>query len=134
MKDKEKTNDIYDICLDKKSLYCLRTMGEETCSKCKTFQMYKLGFEEGRKETAELKAIHESDKEAISIIIEKGKELEKENKELKAQVENLKDCSNCKHCNYSNRILAYVCDIGDIIGDTMPAYEHCDKWEMQNGR
>lgn len=50
MTEEEKSSDIYDICLDKKSLYCLRRMGEETCSKCKTYQMYKLGFAGGRNE------------------------------------------------------------------------------------
>lgn len=50
MTDEEKASDIYDICLEKKSICCIRKMGEETCSKCKTYKMYKLGLEEGRKE------------------------------------------------------------------------------------
>lgn len=50
MIDEEKVSDIYDICLEKKSIYCNRKMGEETCSKCKTYKMYKLGLAEVRKE------------------------------------------------------------------------------------
>lgn len=79
MTDEEKTNDIYDICLEKKSIYCNRKMGEETCNKCKTYQMYKLGLEEGRKEKEEF----------IGMFI--NVDLEKENAELKAQVEEIQN-------------------------------------------
>lgn len=58
-------------------------------------------------------------------------ELEKENTELKAKIEKMADCSNCKHWYYSGS-LTYVCDCSDKIGDSIEpmAYEHCDKWEL----
>lgn len=48
MTDEGKANDIYEICLDRKSLCCIRQSGEDTCDKCKTYQMFKVGLEAGR--------------------------------------------------------------------------------------
>ena len=58
-------------------------------------------------------------------------ELERENAELKAKIEKLADCSNCKHWHYSSS-LVYVCDCSDKISDSIDSvtYEHCDKWEL----
>ena len=60
-------------------------------------------------------------------------ELEKEIAELKAKIEKMADCSNCKHWHYSTRLLAYVCDCSDKISDSIDSrtYEHCDKWELK---
>lgn len=48
MTDEEKASDIYEICLDRKSLCCIRQSGEDTCDKCKTYQMFKVGLEAGK--------------------------------------------------------------------------------------
>lgn len=58
-------------------------------------------------ENEQLKAIHESDKKSISLIIEKGEELEKENAELKKEISVLLSCSNC----LDNKG-GYICDKG----------------------
>ena len=57
----------------------------------------------------------------------------KENVELKAKVEKMADCSNCKHWHYSTRLLAYICDCSDKISDSIDSrtYDHCDKWELE---
>ena len=57
----------------------------------------------------------------------------KENAELKAKIEKMIDCSNCKHWHYSTRLLAYVCDCSDKISDSIDSrtYEYCDKWEIK---
>lgn len=59
--------------------------------------------------------------------------LQEENEQLKAYIEQFKDCSNCKHWSYSTRLLAYVCDCSDKISDSIDSrtYEHCDKWEIE---
>lgn len=76
----EEEKDIYNICLDKKSLYCIRRMGEETCNKCKTYQMYRLGLAEGRKEKC-----FEQNKDGTI----RPCEVMKDNEELKEDVESL---------------------------------------------
>lgn len=48
-------SDIYEICLDRKSLCCIRQSGEDTCDKCKTYQMFKVGLETGRPEWHDLR-------------------------------------------------------------------------------
>ena len=86
MTDEEK--DFYDICLEKKSLYCIRRMGEETCIKCKKYQMYKLGQVEGRKE----KCLEQNNDGTIRPC-----EVMKDNEQLKAQIEKMKNFYNCSH-------------------------------------
>ena len=46
--------------------------------------------------------------------------------------EKITDCSNCKHWYYSST-LVYACDCSDKTGDSIDpmAYEHCDKWELE---
>lgn len=62
----------------------------------------------------------------------KYKSYKDENAELKAKIEKMADCSNCKHWHYSTRLLAYFCDCSDKISDSINSrtYEHCDKWEL----
>ena len=88
-----------------------------------------VGYKEGFKDGAE-----------FGYEIGKNENLSKENQDLRKQVEELKakiekmaDCSNCKHWNYSTRLLAYVCDCSDKISDSIDSrtYEHCDKWELE---
>lgn len=81
MTDEEKASDIYEICLDRKSLCCIRKSGEDTCDKCKTYQMYKIGLEAGRKlgKEEQWKATEKAQKKTSSRI----RDLEKENAELK---------------------------------------------------
>ena len=88
-----------------------------------------VGYKEGFKDVAE-----------FGYEIGKNENLSKENQDLRKQVEELKakiekmaDCSNCKHWNYSTRLLAYVCDCSDKISDSTDSrtYEHCDKWELE---
>ena len=61
-----------------------------------------------------------------------NQDLIKQIEELKAKIEKMKDCSNCKHWHYSTRLLAYCCDCSDMISDSTDSrtYEHCDKWEL----
>lgn len=127
MTDEERESDIYDICLEKKSIYCNRKMGEETCSKCKTFKMYKLGLAEGRKggyDQGYKKATeraYERQQDLTDTYIKDGKKIEqlgKENEALKQSVaeaeeiivelkahckavdevnEKMKCCENCRY-------------------------------------
>ena len=62
-----------------------------------------------------------------------NQDLRKQVEELKAKIERLADCSNCKHWDYSTRLLAYFCDCSDKISDSIDSrtYEHCDKWELE---
>ena len=68
-----------------------------------------------------------------SDLLEENQDLRKQVEELKAKIEKMADCSNCKHWNYSTRLLAYVCDCSDKISDSIDSrtYEHCDKWELK---
>lgn len=52
-------------------------------------------------------------------------------KKIESMLEKLKDCSNCKHWSYSNRLLAYVCDCTDKIEVSQDSrtYESCENWE-----
>lgn len=88
MTKEEKTSDIYDICLERKSICCNRKMGEENCSKCKTYKMYKLGLAEGRKENEELKEKIESLTLAYTLTVDKSVVREKE---LEKEIDKLKD-------------------------------------------
>ena len=62
-----------------------------------------------------------------------NQDLKKQIEELKAKIEKMADCSNCKHWNYSTRLLAYVCDCSGKMSDSIDSrtYEHCDKWELE---
>lgn len=94
------------------------------------------GYEEGFKDGAEFG--YEVGKNECHYI--KDGDLPKENQNLKKQIEELKekiekmaDCSNCKHWDYSTRLLAYFCDCSDKISDSIDSrtYVHCDKWELE---
>ena len=115
MTDEDRASDIYDICLEKKSIYCNRKMGEETCSKCKTYKMYKLGLAEGEKigkekqwiatKKAQKKTSAEM-KELIEIQYAENQTLGNNNSELlkklgtyNEQVEKMKNFYNCAHSN-----------------------------------
>lgn len=84
MADEKKASDIHDICLGKKAISCYRKMGEETCSKCKTYQMYKLGFAEGRKEGYELarKRAYERQQDLTDTYIRDGETIRKQGEEI----------------------------------------------------
>ena len=95
-----------------------------------------VGYEEGFKDGAEFG--YELGKNECHCI--KDGDLPKENQDLRKQVEELKakiekmaDCSNCKHWHYSTRLLAYVCDCSNMFSDSTDSrtYEHCDKWELE---
>ena len=88
-----------------------------------------VGYEEGFKDGAE-----------FGYEIGKNEDLPKENQnlrkqveELKAKIERLADCSNCKHWHYSARLLSFYCDCSDKISNSTDSrtYEHCDKWELE---
>ena len=68
-----------------------------------------------------------------SDLLKENQDLRKQIEELKAKIEKMADCSNCKHWHYSTRLLAYVCDCSDMISDSTDSrtYEHCDKWELE---
>ncbi len=50
------------------------------------------------------------------------------NKAMK-DLECLKDCSNCKHWQYSTRSLSYYCDKTNRIDDCERQYYRCEHWE-----
>lgn len=88
-----------------------------------------VGYEEGFKDGAE-----------FGYEVGKNEDLPKENQnlrkqveELKAKIERLADCSNCKHWHYSARSLSFYCDCSDMISNSTDSrtYEHCDKWELE---
>ena len=88
-----------------------------------------VGYEEGFKDGAE-----------FGYEVGKNEDLPKENQnlrkqveELKAKIERLADCSNCKHWHYSARLLSFYCDCSDKISESTDSrtYEHCDKWELE---
>ena len=64
-----------------------------------------------------------------SDLLEENQDLRKQVEELKAKIEKMADCSNCKHWNYSTRLLAYVCDCSDKISDSIDSRTY---WEEQN--
>ena len=88
-----------------------------------------VGYKEGFKDGAE-----------FGYEVGKNEDLPKENQnlrkqveELKAKIERLADCSNCKHWHYSARLLSFYCDCSDKISESTDSrtYEHCDKWELE---
>ena len=88
-----------------------------------------VGYEEGFKDGAE-----------FGYEVGKNEDLPKENQnlrkqveELKAKIEKLADCSNCKHWHYLARSLSFYCDCSDMISNSTDSrtYEHCDKWELE---
>lgn len=94
------------------------------------------GYEEGFKDGAEFG--YEVGKNECHCIKDgylpkENQDLKKQIEELKAKIEKMADCSNCKHWHYSTRLLAYVCDCSDMISDSTDSrtYEHCDKWELE---
>ena len=94
------------------------------------------GYEEGFKDGAEFG--YEVGKNECHYIKDgnlpkENQNLKKQIEELKAKIEKMADCSNCKHWNYSTRLLAYVCDCSNKISDSIDSrtYEHCDKWELE---
>ena len=88
-----------------------------------------VGYEEGFKDGAE-----------FGYEVGKNEDLPRENQdlikqveELKAKIEKLADCSNCKHWHYSARLLSFYCDCSDKISNSTDSrtYEHCDKWDIE---
>lgn len=82
------------------------------------------GFEIICKENEELKKDYEETEELLDKQIEETYKLFKENVELKAKVEKLKCCQNCKHHYWLYEELS--CRIHKIDVDT------CNSWEMKN--
>ena len=69
----------------------------------------------------------------MSDLLKENQDLRKQVEELKAKIEQLADCSNCKHWHYSTRSLSFYCDCSDMISNSTDSrtYEHCDKWELE---
>ena len=69
----------------------------------------------------------------MSDLLKENQDLRKQVEELKTKIEKMADCSNCKHWQYSARLLAYFCDCSDKISESTDSrtYEHCDKWELE---
>lgn len=109
-------------------------------------------LKELEKENAELKENHESDKQAIKLMINKGVNIEKENEELKRdktelinsvtelktkiaelekQNEKLKCCGNCIHYHKNETIR-----VGNNVlcrnGKNQTFKEPCLEWELAN--
>ncbi len=63
----------------------------------------------------------------IELAFQKGAEFGY-NKAMK-DLECLKDCSNCKHWQYSTRSLSYYCDKTNRIDDCERQYYRCEHWE-----
>ena len=94
------------------------------------------GYEEGFKDGAEFG--YELGKNECHYVkdgdlLKENQDLRKQVEELKAKIEKLADCSNCKHWNYSARLLSFYCDCSDMISESTDSrtYEHCDKWELE---
>lgn len=51
------------------------------------------------------------------------------NKSLE-EIGDLRDCSNCKHWEYSTRSLSYFCDKTDRIDDIELQHYRCEHWEQ----
>ena len=95
-----------------------------------------VGYEEGFKDGAEFG--YEVGKNECHCIKDgdlpkENQDLRKQVEELKAKIEKLADCSNCKHWHYSARSLSFYCDCSDMISNSTDSrtYEHCDKWELE---
>ena len=95
-----------------------------------------VGYEEGFKDGAEFG--YEIGKNECHYIKDgdlpkENQDLRKQVEELKAKIERLADCSNCKHWHYSARLLSFYCDCSDKISESTDSrtYEHCDKWELE---
>ena len=95
-----------------------------------------VGYEEGFKDGAEFG--YEIGKNECHCIKDgdlpkENQDLRKQIEELKAKIERLADCSNCKHWHYSARSLSFYCDCSDMISNSTDSrtYEHCDKWELE---
>ena len=95
-----------------------------------------VGYEEGFKDGAEFG--YELGKNECHCIKDgdlpkENQDLRKQVEELKAKIERLADCSNCKHWHYSARSLSFYCDCSDMISKSTDSrtYEHCDKWELE---
>ena len=95
-----------------------------------------VGYEEGFKDGAEFG--YEIGKNECHYIKDgdlpkENQDLRKQVEELKAKIERLADCSNCKHWHYSARSLSFYCDCSDMISNSTDSrtYEHCDKWELE---
>ena len=95
-----------------------------------------VGYEEGFKDGAEFG--YELGKNECHCIKDgdlpkENQDLRKQIEELKAKIERLADCSNCKHWHYSARLLSFYCDCSDKISNSTDSrtYEHCDKWELE---
>ena len=95
-----------------------------------------VGYEEGFKDGAEFG--YEIGKNECHYIKDgdlpkENQDLRKQVEELKAKIERLADCSNCKHWHYSARLLSFYCDCSDKISKSTDSrtYEHCDKWELE---
>ena len=95
-----------------------------------------VGYEEGFKDGAEFG--YEIGKNECHCIKDgdlpkENQDLRKQVEELKAKIEKLADCSNCKHWHYSARSLSFYCDCSDMISNSTDSrtYEHCDKWELE---
>ena len=95
-----------------------------------------VGYEEGFKDGAEFG--YEVGKNECHCIKDgdlpkENQDLRKQIEELKAKIERLADCSNCKHWHYSARLLSFYCDCSDKISNSTDSrtYEHCDKWELE---
>jgi len=66
-------------------------------------------------------------REIARISFKKGAEFGY-NKAMK-DLECRKDCSNCKHWQYSTRSLSYYCDKTNRTDDCEKQYYRCEHWE-----
>lgn len=73
-----------------------------------------------------IKAIASDSKARINRIVDNYEELEKENTELKAQIEKMKCCGNCKHYTQKSNYLLGICkNRYNVEGNNI-----CDDWEF----
>lgn len=78
---------------------------------------YKDGYKHGQEEIGYLKECLEENRGLKDTVIE-----------LKAQIEKMKCCENCKHYKYTCEN-GYDCDLG-IIDKWKTYHKKCNKWEL----
>lgn len=66
----------------------------------------------------------------IKRLCDRVKELARENTDLKAQIEKMKCCSNCRKMKY-NSIFAPICTVMNDSVIENPLGIKCDKWEIR---
>lgn len=80
-----------------------------------------------KKANAKLREYAKFLQDAYYEIYKELAEIKKENAELKAQIEKMKCCENCRHNYFDNEEIRH-CDV--LNQHQMVVFKKCDKWEL----